>query len=108
MKNEHLISADQFCTHYDVEFSFINALEENGLVEMTTIEEDYFIDETQLQKLEKYARWHYDLSINVEGIEVIEQMLARIKDMQREIAALKNNLRFYEENSRSTFSEADE
>jgi chaperone modulatory protein CbpM len=108
MKNEHLISADQFCTHYDVEFSFINALEENGLVEMTTIEEDYFIDETQLQKLEKYARWYYDLSINVEGIEVIEQMLARIKDMQREIAALKNNLRFYEENSRRTFSEADE
>jgi hypothetical protein len=109
MENEHLISADEFCTHYDVEFSFIHALQENGLIEMTTIEENYFIDANHLQKLEQYARLHYDLNINVEGIEVIEQMLARIKNMQHEIAALRNNLRFYEENSSRIFlSQADE
>lgn len=103
MENEHLIPADEICTHYKVEFSFINALQENGLIEMTTIEENYFINETQLRKLEKYAGWHYDLSINVEGIEVIEQMLARIKNMQQEIATLKSNLRLYEENSGRVF-----
>src|SRR5437764_152378 len=103
MANEHLISADEFCTHYNVEFSFISALQENGLIEITTIKESYFIDAGQLQKLEKYARWHYDLNINIEGIEVIEQMLTRIKNMQREISALRSSVQFYEENSRSVF-----
>jgi chaperone modulatory protein CbpM len=107
MENEHLISADEFCTHYNVEFSFIHALQENVLIEMTTLKEDYFIEARQLQKLEQYARWHYDLNINVEGIEVIEQMLARIKNMQREIAALRNNLRLYDENSRRVLSQTD-
>jgi len=109
MENEHLISADEFCIHYNVEFSFINALQENGLIEMMTIEENYFIDENQLQKLEQYARWHYDLDVNLEGIEVIDQLLAHIKNMQQEIAALRNNLRVYEENSRKIFlKQADE
>ena len=109
MENEHLISADEFCTHYNVESSFINALQESGLIEMMTIEENYFIDINQLRRLEQYTRWHYDLNINVEGIEVIEQMLARIKNMQHEIATLRNNLRLFEENSRRTFlSQADE
>ena len=109
MENEHLISADEFCTHYNIEFSFINALQEFGLIEMTTIEENYFIDENQLQKLEQYSRWHYDLDVNLEGIEVIDQLLARIKNMQQEIAALRNNLRIYEENSRRIFlKQADE
>jgi len=103
MENEHLVSAEEFCTHYNVEFSFINALQENGLIEMTTIEEDYFIDINQVQKLEQYSRWHYDLDVNLEGIEVIDQMLSRIKNMQQEITALRNKLRLYEENSRRFF-----
>ena len=109
MENEHLISADEFCTHYNIEFSFMNALQENGLIEMMTIEENCFIDANQLQKLEKYARWHYDLNINVEGLEVIEQMLARIRNLQREVTVLKNDLRFYEESRRRIFfNEANE
>ena len=106
MENEHLIPADEICTHYKVEFSFINALQENGLIEMTTIEENYFIDTDQLQKLEQFTRWHYDLDVNLEGIEVIDQMLARIKNMQHEIAALRNKLQLYEENNRSFLNQA--
>lgn len=103
MKSEHLISADEFCTHYNVEVSFINALQENGLIEMTMIEENYFIDENELRKLEQYTRWHYDLDVNLEGIEVIDQMLARIKNMQHELSALRNKLRLYEENNGRIF-----
>ena len=108
MENEHSIPADEFCAHYNVEFSFINALQENGLIEMTTIEENYFIDENQLQKLEKYTRWHYDLDVNLEGIEVIDQMLTRIKNMQHEIAALRNKLQLYEESNRMFLNHFDE
>jgi hypothetical protein len=96
MEKEHLIRADELCSHYNVEFSFINALQEYGLIEIITQEESYFIDYDQLQKLEQYTRWHYDLEINLEGIEVIEQMLERMKSMQNEIASLKNKLNLYE------------
>ena len=96
MENEHLIPANELCTHYNVEVSFINALQEYGLIELTRIEENYFIDETQLQKLEQYTRWHYELEINLEGIEVIDEMLERIKNMQNEITVLRSKLRLYE------------
>jgi len=97
MENEHLISADEFCMHYNVEISFINSLHEHGLIEMTTIEESCFIDPNQLQKLEQFARWHYDLDINLEGIEVIDQLLNRVRSMQDEIITLQNRLRLFEE-----------
>jgi hypothetical protein len=97
MENEHLIPANELCTHYKAELSFINALQEYGLIELTRIEENYFIDTNQLQKLEQYTRWHYELDINLEGIEVIDEMLERIKNMQDEIVALKNKLRLYEQ-----------
>src|SRR4051812_13559651 len=103
MENEYLISADEFCTHYNVELSFISALKEYGLIEIENVEEGEFIHANQLQKLEQYTRWHYDLDINLEGIEVIEQMLERIRNMQHEITALRNNLRIYEENNNRTF-----
>lgn len=98
MANEHLIPADEFCTHYNVEFSFINELKNFGLIEITSLEENYFIDEDQLQKLEQYARWHYELDINLEGIEVIDHMLGRIKNMQHEILMLRNKLKIHEQN----------
>ena len=81
---------------YDVELSFINALQEYGLIELTRIEEKFFIDANQLQKLEQYTRWHYELDINLEGIEVIDQMLEKLKNMQNEIRALENKLKLYE------------
>src|SRR5439155_15921443 len=95
MENERLISADEFCAHYNVESSFINALQEYGLIEITTIEERVFIDANELKKLEQYTRWHYDLDINLEGIEVIEYLLNRVKNLQDEITILRNKLRLY-------------
>ena len=73
---------------------------EYGLIEVTTVEENYFIDTNQLQKLEQYTRWHYDLDINLEGIEVIDHLLSRVKNLQNEINSLQNRLRTYEETSR--------
>lgn len=97
MENKHLIPANELCTYYNVELSFINALQEFGLIELTRVQENYFINETQLPKLEQYTRWHYELEINLEGIEVIDQMLERIRNMQDEIIALKNKLRLYKQ-----------
>jgi chaperone modulatory protein CbpM len=94
---EHLISTDEFCTHYKVEYSFIDSLQQHGLIEITTIDEHSFIDHDHLKNVERLVRLHYDLDINLEGIEAITYLLNRVKDMQEEIIALKNRLSLYEE-----------
>lgn len=94
---EHLISTDEFCSHYHVEYSFITALQQNGLIEITTIDQHSFIDHDHLKNVERLVRLHYDLDINLEGIEAITYLLNRVKNMQSEIIALKNKLSAYEE-----------
>lgn len=94
---EHLISTEDFCSHYKVEYSFINLLQEHGLIEIITIEENSFIDHDHLKNVERLVRLHYDLDINLEGIEAITYLLNRVKNMQEEITALKNRLRLYED-----------
>ena len=94
---EHLISTNEFCTHYKVEYSFIDSLQQHGLIEMITIDEHSFIDHDHLKNIEKLVRLHYDLDINLEGIEAITYLLNRVKNMQQEILSLKNRLRLYEE-----------
>ena len=97
MKNEILISADEFCVHHHIEFSFIRNLQEFGMIEIVTEQETNYIPESQLEKLERILRLHQDLEINVEGIDAITHLLTRLNDMQIENALLKNKLRLYED-----------
>ena len=94
--SDNLIDLNVFCIHHDVEISFIRLLHQNGLVEITTLEEKVFIDTSQLKYLEQFTRLYYELDINMEGIETIAHLLHRINALQAEITALKNQLRVYE------------
>ncbi len=96
MQQEHLISTEEFCTHYHVEYSFIDSLQQYGLIEITRVNESAFIDTEKLNEIEKLVRLHYDLDINLEGIEAITYLLNRIKNMQSEITTLRNRLTMYE------------
>ncbi|HEV7622263.1 MAG TPA: chaperone modulator CbpM [Flavisolibacter sp.] len=91
MDKEQWISAEDFCSYYQVEYSFISSLYESGLIEITIEEERRFISIEQIKELEKFVHLHYDLDINIEGIEAIAHLLNRIKEMQNEIAGLKRN-----------------
>lgn len=96
MKNkEKLLSAEMFCVSHNIEISFISSLQQAGLIEITTINNVPFITSKQIVQLEKIVRFHYELDINVEGIESILQLLMRIENMQNEIVLLKNELRMY-------------
>jgi hypothetical protein len=41
-------------------------------------------------------RMHYDLDINMEGIDVISHLLKRIHNLQDELRITQNKLRLYE------------
>ena len=92
----NLISTTEFCEHYHIEYSFISSLEESGLLHITKVEESPFIDLDSVGELEKYVRLHYDLEINLQGIEAIIHLLRRVREMQEEIIELKNRLKVYE------------
>jgi hypothetical protein len=97
METEYLVKVDEFCANHNIELSFINSLQQNGLIEITTIQESGFIDSNQLLQLEKIVRLYYELDINLEGIETINYLLKKIGIMQDEIVMLRNRLRLYEQ-----------
>jgi DNA-binding LacI/PurR family transcriptional regulator len=96
MQTDHLIPLDVFCTSNDIEIAFISSLHEAGLIEVTTIEEAGFLNSEQLQQLERYIRFYYELNINLEGIDAIKHLLHRVNTQYQEITALRNRLRLYE------------
>jgi len=98
MQTEYLIAIEEFCANHNVEISFISSLQQNGLIEITTIKETGYINAGQLQQIEKFVRFFYELDINLEGIETITHLLHKIISQQEEILALKNKLRLYEPN----------
>ncbi len=96
MEKDNLIAISSFCTQYEIEFSFIRSLQELDLLPIITIDEEDFIQPFHLKNLERMMRMHYELDINIEGIEAILHLLDRITMMQNEIIFLKNKLQFYE------------
>ncbi|MEP6582730.1 MAG: chaperone modulator CbpM [Ginsengibacter sp.] len=92
MKTEDLIPAKDFCLHHNIEYSFISTLQNSGLINVTSVKRSTYIHIDELHKLEKFVRLHYDLDINVEGIETINHLLDKIEDMQSEIVRLRNSL----------------
>lgn len=89
---EELITPEECCSHYDIELTFIQTLNEYGLIEILSVEEKQFIQNTQLHELEKFIRLYYELGINMEGIDAITHLLQKMKNMQEEIANLKSKL----------------
>ncbi|MFD2518200.1 chaperone modulator CbpM [Salinimicrobium flavum] len=97
MDPKEYISVTEFCEYNHIQYSFINSLSEYGLLSVTIIEENEYIDHEQVRELEKMMRLHYDLEINLQGIDAINHLLNRVSEMQNEIRLLRNRLKRFEE-----------
>lgn len=93
-----LITISEYCVNYSVDPSFITALEESGLIVLTLIDDNKFIHFKQLVEMERFVHFHYDLQINIEGIEAIMNLLDKIKHLQHEIEVLKSQVHLHEPN----------
>ncbi len=94
--NEELFAVTHYCTVHQIDPSFIDALETEGIITVILSNNEKFIDGQQLPDLEIYTRWHHDLGINIEGIDAIRNLLEKHKDVQLEINELKWKLSQYE------------
>ncbi len=97
METNDLISIEQFCSHYNIPSSFMNALQEYELVEVIVSKEVRYIKTTQITDLEKMIRLHFELNINLEGVDVVYNLLKRIEQLLSEVTTLHNRLRRYED-----------
>jgi hypothetical protein len=96
MNRLNMIPALEFCSCHNIEIGFLYSLAKAGLIEIVLVEAAEYIYEDQLNDLEKIVRMHYELDINLEGIETVIHLLERINEMEDEITHLKNRLRLYE------------
>ncbi len=92
MERTNKISVEQCCIHYSIETSFVQQLDEHGLIQLSRTEEKTFIDFEQLSDLEKYIHLHYDLEINMAGLDTIRHLLNRMQQLQSEVKRLQNEL----------------
>ena len=92
MLNEEIIPVTDFCTHYNVELSFVQSLHQSGLIEVISKEEKLFLPLEDMPHIEKLARMHYEMDINLEGIEAICHLLKQIDQMQQQIVRLNKQL----------------
>lgn len=98
MQTDDLILVNEFCMYHQIDISFVQSLQQSGLIEVIQTEEKLCVPRDQLPELEKMVRLYYEMDINLEGIETISYLLNRMNAMQQEIIQLNNRLQAYEEN----------
>jgi hypothetical protein len=96
MEKENRISIQQFCLHYNIPISFVTRLNEFELVEISTVQEVQYIYTKQIKDIEKMIRLHFELDINMEGMDAVYNLLKQVESLQDEIITLDNRLKFHE------------
>ena len=95
MNKEELVLIEQFCQHHGIEVNFISSLQDYGMIEIILIEEKEYFPSEQLAEIEKIIRLHQDLEINLEGIDVIMNLLNQIDDFKNQLLITQNKLDFF-------------
>jgi chaperone modulatory protein CbpM len=91
-----LITIREYSINYNIEPEFLISLEDLGILFFKLEGEEKYIQEEQLRELERYIHFHYDLNINVEGIDAIRHLLEKVNHMHTEIRELKTRLNLHE------------
>jgi hypothetical protein len=59
-------------------------LEESGLLKIENDHNVKYLLYEELPAFERFANWHYDLEINLPGLEVIHHLLNKLEKLQIE------------------------
>lgn len=78
------ISREELVRIYDIEITFFDSLEESGLLKTENDNEVKYLLYEELPAFERFANWHYDLEINLPGLEVIHHLLNKMEALQAE------------------------
>lgn len=96
MKEETYILIQHYCETTEVDPEFIEQLFEYGLIQHLEHGDAPAILQEELPRIERMARLHYDLDINLEGLQVIAHMREKLIQMQKEMLELQRKLKRFE------------
>lgn len=77
------ISREELVQIYNIEITFFDELVDSGLLNIETDNEIRYLMYEDLPTFERFANWHYDLEINLPGLEVINSMLQKMKSLNQ-------------------------
>lgn len=92
MERDNLVLIEHICSNCNVDFSFIKSLNDSGFIEIIVADDKMYVSQDRLKDIERAIYFHYELDINIEGIDVIHHLLNQIKDLQEELRITKNKL----------------
>ena len=78
------ISREELVKIYNIEITFFDSLEEAGLLNTVTENEVKYLLYDELELFERFANWHYDLDVNLPGVEVIHHLLQKMEKLTAE------------------------
>lgn len=90
------ISVTHLCTHYQAETTFFERLEAFGLIHLIQVDQTPAIEVESIKEVERWIHLHYDLNINMEGLDAISHLLRRMENLQSELSQAKSRLRSIE------------
>ncbi len=97
MTKQDLILIDTICSKYEIDVDFMQSLDDIGLINILTIEQSNFIPIDRINDLEKIIRLNNDLQINLEGIDIIFNLLDKVDKLENELATINKRLKLYED-----------
>ena len=66
------------------------------ITKIIIIEDNKYLANEKIKEVEKMMRLHFELDINMEGIDAISNLLQQIDNLQQELLNVKNKLKLYE------------
>lgn len=84
------ISIEEIIRIYKIDYSFLDALIDSELLHPESENSIRYIQHDEIGHLEKYVNWHYDLDVNLAGIEIIQNLLIKIEHLQSQNLAIRN------------------
>lgn len=96
METNSLILVETFCSNCEAEFSFIDSLNDYGIIEIIVYKGKKYFSNEQLKTVERAIQFYYELNINIEGIDVISNLLNQIDELQQELKITKNKLNLFD------------
>lgn len=86
------ISREELVQLYKIEVSFFDSLEECGLLKTETENEIKYLLYEELPAFERFTNWHYDLEVNLPGIEIINALLQKMEEQKEKHRLLLEKL----------------
>ena len=96
MEKTKYIQVTTYCKKTNIDSGFVTTLEEYGLIKTKTMKSEVCIAEEDITEVERMFRLHKELGVNLEGIDVINHLVNRLKAVEAELKSAKKIVSLYE------------